>query len=126
MHGGNIEVVGFAEDLRSEIARAAVVVAPLRIGGGTRLKIIEAMSMSKAVVSTPIGAEGLHVKHEHDILIAESPQEFANQIERVLRDPQLAARLGAQARRTADDEYSWKAAAQRLSDFFALLHRHEL
>ena len=122
-----VQIVGFVNDLPAEIAKASIVVAPLRIGGGTRLKIVEAMAMAKPVVATTIGSEGLDVQHEHDILIADSPSELALQIGRLLDDAALARRLGQTARKTAEAKYSWTAAAQKLASFYSgLLERtHE-
>lgn len=116
-----VEVVGFVDDLRAEIARAAVVVAPLRIGGGTRLKILEAMSVARPIVATRLGAEGIDVQHEREILLADSPEDLARQIERVVADGELARGLGAAARQTAELHYSWAAAAQKLADFYGRL-----
>jgi len=116
-----VQIIGFVDDLREEIARAAVVVAPLRIGGGTRLKILEAMAVAKPIVSTTLGAEGIDVKHEHDILIANTPDDLAREIGRVLDDSVLANRLGEAARRTAEALYSWNAAARKLGNFYATL-----
>jgi glycosyltransferase involved in cell wall biosynthesis len=109
-----IEVLGFVEDVKAEIARAAVVVVPLRIGGGTRLKILEAMAMGKAVVSTRLGAEGLDVEHDKDILLADTPHEFAHQVLAVLSSPELRERLGTAARRTAVEHYSWSCSAEKM------------
>jgi glycosyltransferase involved in cell wall biosynthesis len=121
LEGPQIELVGFVEDLQAEIARASVVIAPLRIGGGTRLKILEAMAMGKAIVATRIGAEGLDVKHGHDILLADSPVEQAREIRRLLDDPGLRAHLGHNARTTAVASYSWAASARKLDDFLCQL-----
>ena len=89
--------------MRTYIEQAAVVIAPLRIGGGTRLKIVEAMSMGKPIVATRIGAEGLEVTNGVDILLADKAQEFADQIVRVLNDTTLARRLGEAARHRTKD-----------------------
>jgi hypothetical protein len=91
------------------------VIVPLRIGGGTRLKILEAMAMGKAIVSTNLGAEGIDVEHDRDTLLADTPEEFAQQVQRALDDPALRARLGAAARRTAVDHYGWRAAAAKMN-----------
>ena len=112
------ELVGFVDDVHAEIARAAIVVAPLRIGGGTRLKILEAMSMGKAVVATRIGAEGLDVHHGRDILLADSPAELAREIGRLLDDDALRVQLGRAARETVVAQYSWRSCADRLDAFF--------
>jgi glycosyltransferase involved in cell wall biosynthesis len=95
-----------------------VVIAPLRIGGGTRLKIVEAMAMGKPVVATPLGAEGLEVTDGEDILLADSAADFAGQVARVLGDATLARRLGEAARQRAESQYTWQAAADRLECFY--------
>ncbi len=117
----SVEVTGFVEDPRPYLDRAAVVVVPLRIGGGTRFKIVEAMAMGKAIVSTRLGAEGIDVVHEKHALLADEPKEFAAQVKRLLDDPELAARLGSEARKLAEERYSWRAAVARLENFYGEL-----
>ncbi len=117
----NVEVTGLVDDVRPWLDRADVVIAPLRIGGGTRLKILEAMSMGKAVVSTTLGAEGLAVVPERDLLIGDDGPGLAAQIGRALDDPELARRLGAAARAVVVAGYSWRRAVERLSSFHAEL-----
>ncbi len=119
--GPRVEVTGYVDDLRPHIASAAVLIAPLRIGGGTRLKIVEAMAMAKPIVSTVRGAEGIDVTPERDILLADDPTAFATAIGRVLLDPGLGARLGASARALVEARYSWTAAGARLEGFLAEL-----
>jgi glycosyltransferase involved in cell wall biosynthesis len=114
----NVEVTGVVDDVRPWLERADVVVVPLRIGGGTRLKILEAMAMGKAVVSTALGAEGLAVTPEHDLLVADDAPAFVAQIGRLLDDPALRLRVGASARRLVASRYSWKAAVEGLSRFY--------
>jgi polysaccharide biosynthesis protein PslH len=109
-----VAVTGRVEDVRPEIAAADVYVVPLRIGGGTRLKIFEAMAMGKAVVSTSIGAEGLPVTHREDILLADEPAQFAHAVVSLIRDTGARRRLEAAARRLVVDHYDWSAVA---SDF---------
>ncbi len=106
-----IKVTGRVEDIRSYVARASAYIVPIRIGGGTRLKIYEAMAMGKAVISTTVGAEGLPVRNEEDLLIADDPEEFARAIIRVLRDAPLANRLGENARAAVCAKFGWEAAA---------------
>ena len=95
-------------------------IVPLRIGGGTRLKIYEAMSMAKAVVSTSIGAEGLPVKNDEHLLLADTPSSFAGMTIRLLRDPSGREQLGRRARLLVEQNYSWatvsKDFAQVLED----------
>jgi glycosyltransferase involved in cell wall biosynthesis len=116
-----VDVTGFVEDPRTRIERAAVLVVPLRIGGGTRFKIVEGMAQGKAIVSTRIGAEGLDVVHGEHLLLADEPAEFAKQVERVLLDPALAARLGRAARKLAEEKYGWDAAVKTLETFYERL-----
>ena len=113
-----IELTGLVPDLRPHLAEAAAVVVPLRLGGGTRLKIVEAMAMGKAIVSTTLGAEGIDATPGRDILIADEPRMFAGSVVQLLEDPSLAARLGRAARRLAVERYSWTAAAGALDEFF--------
>ena len=113
-----VEVTGYVDDVRVAIGAASVVVVPLRIGGGTRLKVVEAMALGKALVSTTLGAEGIDVTHERDVLIADAPADFARQVLRVLEDRGLARRLGTEARQLAVQRYSWRAASERLLEFY--------
>jgi glycosyltransferase involved in cell wall biosynthesis len=117
----NVEVTGVVDDVRPWIDRADAVIVPLRVGGGTRLKILEAMAMGKAVVSTALGAEGLDVVPERDLLAADDAAAFVTQICRLLDDPGLGWRVGAAARRLVTSRYSWRTAVERLSGFYAEL-----
>lgn len=114
----DIVVTGLVDDVRTYIERAAAVIVPLRIGGGTRLKIVEAMAMGKPIVSTHLGAEGLEVNNGQDILLADAPEDFAEQVARVLSDAALAQRLGEAARHSAESRYTWKAGVDRLEHFY--------
>jgi glycosyltransferase involved in cell wall biosynthesis len=116
--GPRVEVTGMVDDLRPHLAQAAVVIAPLRIGGGTRLKILEGMAMAKAVVSTPIGAEGIEAVPERDLVLAEGAEAFAAAVGCVLDDAALADRLGRSARALVEARYSWDAAGDALERFF--------
>jgi polysaccharide biosynthesis protein PslH len=109
--GPRIHVTGRVDDIRPFVQKASVYVVPLRSGSGTRIKIFEAMAMGKAVVSTTLGAEGLPVTPGLNILIADHPRDFASAVVRVLRDPELAARLGASARALVEEKFTWKTAA---------------
>jgi glycosyltransferase involved in cell wall biosynthesis len=116
--GSRIELTGFVPDLRPHLAAAAAVVVPLRLGGGTRLKIVEAMAMGKAIVSTSLGAEGIEAVPGRDILIEDEPAAFADAVSRLLAEPNLAARIGQSARRQAIERYAWSATAQVLEGFY--------
>ena len=116
-HG--VEVTGSVDDVRPHVAAGSVYVVPLRIGGGTRLKIFEAMGMGKAVVSTTIGAEGLPVTNDADIVIADEPATFAAAIVRMIRDDAARTRLQDAARRLVVERYDWSAVAQDFEDALA-------
>jgi sugar transferase (PEP-CTERM/EpsH1 system associated) len=107
----SVRLTGWVEDIRPYVARAAVCIVPLRIGGGTRLKIFEAMAMGKAVVSTSIGAEGLPVKAGENILLSDAPGDFADSTVLLLRDSARRKRLGAAARALVEEHYSWSKVA---------------
>ncbi len=112
----NVRVTGTVADVRPYIDRACVYVVPLRIGGGTRIKIFEAMAMAKAIVSTPVGAEGLPVLHDENILLAESPDQFAERVLALIRDAPLRRRLGEAARALVSERFTWDIAARRFDD----------
>jgi sugar transferase (PEP-CTERM/EpsH1 system associated) len=102
-----IRLTGWVEDVRPYLTQCAVCVVPLRIGGGTRLKIYEAMSMAKAVVSTSVGAEGLPVKSGEHLLLADNPNSFAECTLRLLSDASQRAQIGQAARRLVEQSYNW-------------------
>lgn len=103
----SIVCVSDSEDMRPEFERAWVVVVPLRAGGGTRLKILEAMAMSCAVVSTTVGAEGVpYVNGEH-LLLADTPRQFADAVVRLLADPDRRQQLGTRAAKWVRQRYDW-------------------
>jgi sugar transferase (PEP-CTERM/EpsH1 system associated) len=108
---GSVAVTGTVEDIRPYLGDAAVCVVPLRSGSGTRIKIFEAMAMGKAVVSTPLGAEGLPVRHGDNIVLAEDSANFARQVIELLRDPQKRERLGRAARKLVEENYGWSSVA---------------
>lgn len=116
--GPQVSLTGFVDDLRPHLAAAAVLVVPLRLGGGTRLKIVEAMAMGKAIVSTSLGAEGIDAVAGRDILIADDPSSFAAAVNGLLADPARAAEIGRSARRVAVEKYSWSGAARSLEAFY--------
>jgi len=111
-----VRVTGTVPDVRPFLERAAVVVVPLRVGGGTRLKIFEAMAMEKAIVTTTIGAEGLPVRDGEHLCIADSPSAFAAAVLRLLRDPSSAARLGQRAATLVRSRFGWSRAAEQFAD----------
>ncbi len=111
-----IIVTGRVDDVRPFIEEAACFIVPIRIGGGTRLKIYEAMAMEKPVVSTTVGAEGLPVSDGVDILLADDPREFAAAVVKLLRDENLAQAIGAKAAANVRGRFGWDRVAARFSE----------
>jgi sugar transferase (PEP-CTERM/EpsH1 system associated) len=109
-----ITLTGWVEDTRPYIAAAAVYVAPLRIGGGTRLKLLEAMAMGKAVVATRLGAEGYPVTDGRELLLADTPCDFAAAVVALLRAQERRTELGRVARAFVEQQYDWRAIVPRL------------
>jgi len=117
-HVSDLELTGYVDDIRPYVGAAACYIAPLRVGGGTRLKLLDAWAMGKAIVSTSIGAEGLGARHEENMLIADTADAFAKAVARVLTDEALRRRLGAAARRTAMERFSWDVIGARMRDVY--------
>jgi len=111
-----VRVTGTVPDVRPYLDAARVFVVPLRVGGGTRLKIFEAMAMEKAIVTTSIGAEGLPVRHGEHLLIADTAPAFAEAVLKLLRDPTLAAAMGARAAELVRSHFGWRHAAEQFAD----------
>jgi glycosyltransferase involved in cell wall biosynthesis len=112
---GSVVVTGTVPSISDHLRDATVVVVPLRIGGGTRLKIFEAMAMGKAMVSTSIGAEGLDVQHGRDLVLADDANSFATGILRFLRDAALR-RSYEDAAALLAARYDWSHIAQRFAE----------
>lgn len=106
-----VHVTGRVPEVEPYYERAHVVVVPLRAGGGTRLKILEALALGRAVVSSRIGCEGLDVVPEEHLLVADSPEAFAARVVRLLSDPQLYERLRRNGRQRVVERYDWDAIA---------------
>jgi glycosyltransferase involved in cell wall biosynthesis len=120
----SVRVHANVADVRPHLARAWVVVVPLRAGSGTRLKIVEAMAMGKPVVSTTLGAEGLEVNHGVDILLADTPNDFAGAVVRLLNDPGERKRIARNACSLVETRYAWSSVTKSaMADFHAALDR---
>lgn len=117
--GPRVTVTGTVPDTRVYFARAAVAVVPLRMGSGTRLKVLEGLAMGKPLVSTSIGCEGIHVKDGEHLLIADEAQPLADAVLCVLSDTALAASLARQGRALVECEYGWAAITAQLEAFYA-------
>lgn len=112
-----VRITGTVPDIRPHVANAAVCVVPLRVGGGTRLKIFEALAMGKAVVSTTIGAEGLPIKPGEHFLQADTPGEFADAVIGLLRDSGRRRAFGTVGRRLVEERYSWGQVARQFEGY---------
>lgn len=108
-----VEVVGTVPDVRPYLAAAPVIVVPLLVGGGTRIKIFEAMAMGKAIVSTSIGAEGLPVRSGEHLLLADTPADFALAVLQLLNDANCRARMGQAASRLVNAHYGSEVVARQ-------------
>ncbi len=115
----NITVTGHVSEMRPYYERASVCIVPLRAGGGTRLKILEAMALGRPVVSTSLGCEGLNVQHGQELLIADSPPKFVKGIIQLLQSRTLRELLAHHARTIVEEVYDWDVLGQKL------LHEYE-
>lgn len=109
-----IDLKGYVDDVRPYVHQAACFIVPLRVGGGTRLKILDAWAMGKAIVSTSIGCEGLAAVDGHNILIRDDPDGFAAAVREVLANAPLRASLGANARQTVEQTYAWPIIGEQM------------
>lgn len=113
-----IVVTGRVPEIKPYFAEATVFVVPLRIGSGTRLKILEALAMGKAIVSTSVGAEGLDLKDGEEIFIADEPTVFAEAVTRLLKDPSLRRRIGESGRARVEQDYDWRSISEKLHQLY--------
>ena len=113
-----ITVTGFVDDIRPYMEKAEIYLCPMRDGGGTRLKILDAMALGKAIVSTTKGCEGLDVTPGENVLIADTPSQFVSRIKEVLATPELRKMLGMEARKLAKEKYSWEVIGKSLFNIY--------
>lgn len=115
---------GYVPDIRPHLAEADCAVVPIRFGGGTRIKILDAWAMGRAVVSTSVGCEGLRAVDGENILVRDTPEAFASAVSEVLADPELRGRLGKAGRFTVEELYSWDIVGSRMRQLYSTLaHR---
>ncbi len=114
-----IVVTGRVPEIKPYFAEATVFVVPLRIGSGTRLKILEALAMGKAIVSTTVGAEGLDLRNREEIFIADEPTAFADAVTRLLMDSELRRRIGENGRARVEQDYDWQRIGEKLHGVYA-------
>jgi glycosyltransferase involved in cell wall biosynthesis len=126
LSSASIEVTGWVPDVTPYLDRASVVVAPLRRGGGMRVKVLEALAAGKAVVASTLAVEGLNVRPGEQCLLAETDQEFVEAVQRLLSDADLRASLAARARTWALANLGWDRAVDAFEDLYQRLERrHE-
>jgi glycosyltransferase involved in cell wall biosynthesis len=118
-----ITITGYVDDVRPYIAGTTVYVAPLRVGGGTRLKLLEAMAMGKAIVSTSVGAEGFPVVNGQELILSDEPEEFAQEVFDLLENPARRGKLGAAGQTFAQANYGWDALVPQLEKIYRDLRR---
>jgi glycosyltransferase involved in cell wall biosynthesis len=108
-------ITGRVDDVRPYMETAAAYIVPLRIGGGTRLKIFEAMAMEKPLISTRIGAEGLPLTNGVELLLADEPATFADAVVRVLNDDGYAKELGQRAATVVRENFGWRQVSEQFT-----------
>lgn len=119
----SVEVTGFIEDLSNEYAKAHVVVSPLRIGAGTQNKVLEALAMNIPVVTTNVGYTGLKLKRDQGALVSLTPNEFANNTIKLLRDTEFRDLVGSTGGESIRSRFSWAGIAQKLKNHFIELNK---
>jgi polysaccharide biosynthesis protein PslH len=113
-HQTSIEVTGFVDDILPYYHQADIFVAPFRLARGVQNKVLQAFSCGLPVVTTPMGAEGINCRNEHDVLLATTPADFIQQIQRLLDEPSLAIAIGGNAEQLILEQYSWQGQIQPL------------
>jgi glycosyltransferase involved in cell wall biosynthesis len=119
-----VHVTGTVDDVRPHVGEAELYVVPLRVGGGTRLKIFEALAMGKATLSTTIGAEGLDVVPGTHLQLADGPAMFSEAIVALLRDPERRRSLGREGRRLVEERYSWASVTRTFEERLQEIRRN--
>jgi len=117
-NGDDIIVTGFVPDIKAEYLRSVVAVAPIRFGAGTLNKILEPMALGIPVVATSVATEGLPLKQGKDVLVADSPDDFAQSVINVLNDKKLQRTIGTNAQSIVRNRYDWKKIAERLETIY--------
>lgn len=113
-----VRVTGFVEDIQEYVSRATIVVIPIRVGTGVRIKVLHAMAMGKPMVSTPVGVQGIRVEEDRHAVVAQTPDEFAAAVEALLTDPERRGRLGRNARTLVKSDHDWATIVERLGAFY--------
>jgi len=117
-HPQNIFIAGYVDDVRPYMQRASIFIAPMRCGSGTKIKVINAMAMGKAIVPSSVGAEGIKVESGKDLIITDAPQEFADQVLRLLKDPARLRQMGENARQVVERYYDWRVIYKKMDALY--------
>jgi glycosyltransferase involved in cell wall biosynthesis len=115
---GHVKATGWVPDVRPYLRAAAAVVVPVRMGSGTRLKVLDGLAAAKPIVTTSLGCEGIDVKHGEHVLVGDEPRAFAEHVLAVLGSPSLATELGRGGRRLVEEKYSWSVVGEALGAFY--------
>jgi glycosyltransferase involved in cell wall biosynthesis len=113
-----VTVCGFVDDVRPYMDQAQIFVCPMRDGGGTRLKILDALAMGKPIVATEMAVEGIGVEPEREVLLANSPEDFVRQVKRLIDDPELRTRLSTASRKFVEEKFAWPIVGERMRALF--------
>jgi polysaccharide biosynthesis protein PslH len=119
--GPHVLATGWVPDVRPYLSAAAAVVVPVRMGSGTRLKVLDGLAAGKPVVSTTLGCEGIDVRDGEHVLLGDEPRSFADHVLAVLQDESLSSGLGRRGRRLVEAKYSWSAVGAELVAFYSRL-----
>lgn len=114
----SVIVHGYIDDIRPYMQEATVFIAPIRIGSGTKLKVLNAMAMEKAVITTTVGAEGIKATPGEDLLIADSPLEFAEKTVFLLQHPEIVRKIGKNAREVIEEYYDWEVIGKKMHELY--------
>jgi len=114
-----VTVTGYVGDIRPYIAQSKVYVVPIRMGAGTKLKVLEAMAMGIPVVSTTLGVEGIAIGPGQDVLVADEPADFAAKVVALMRDEPRRREMAARGRALMEARYDWRVIAPALEDVYA-------
>jgi glycosyltransferase involved in cell wall biosynthesis len=119
-----IKVLGYVDDIRPYVAKSAIYVVPLRVGGGTRLKVLDALAQGKAIVSTSIGSEGIDVTDRKNIYLEDTSKGFSDSIIELIHDDEKREELGKQARILAEEKYAWPSITEELIKAYQKVVHH--
>ena len=124
IYPGRVQVTGYVQDLKPYVECAGTMVVPVRAGSGMRVRILEAFAMGIPVVTTTIGLEGIEAVPGEDALIADTPEDFASAVVRMLTDQSLQAVLSANGRKLAEERYDWNNALRNLGEVYATVGKN--